>query len=180
MLSRWLPKRFHAPAGLLLGIILLSNCAPAALPVERDGGELPLETLWTGNQSRHAAAQSLALYVTDPAQLEDVARVTLDRAAASVVRALRLDWHREALVCLFMGSKSSGGYGLRLAAPAAAVSHGTAVVMIHWRQPTPGALVTQQLTSPCLIFKLPNSGYDRIDIRDRNGKVRFRLMPVAR
>jgi hypothetical protein len=34
-------------------------------------------------------------------------------------------------------------------------------------------MVTQALTSPCLLLKIPNAEFDRIEIKDQSGAIRL-------
>jgi hypothetical protein len=155
--------------------LCLCGCTAAA-PANQGVAKLPVETLWAANQSGYAAAQPQTLYVSDAERLNALARANPNRAATAMLGQRRVDWRREAVVWLYMGHKTSGGYGLRLASPEAIVSHGIAVITVHWREPSPGALVTQQLTSPCLVLKLPKGNYDKIEIKDEISRVRTRLV----
>lgn len=160
---------------LLWAVFLLCGCTAASMPAGRQAAQLPLETLWAGNQSRHTASRPEILYLTEPAQLNAKARSDLNRAALPIIERHRMDWRREAVVWLFMGGKTTGGYSLSLASPAAGVFNDTAIITVRWHEPARGAIVTQQLTSPCLIFKLPKGAYNKIEIRDQTGRVRFQL-----
>jgi hypothetical protein len=71
-----------------------------------------------------------------------------------------------------MGQKPTGGYGLELAEPHATLSDGEALIRLRWIEPAPGSIVTQILTSPCLIISLPKGAYEKITITDENGDVR--------
>ena len=154
-------------------MLTLYGCTAAA-PADPGIQKLPVETLWAANQSNHATSQPLALWVTDSDQLTALARSNPVRAAAAILGQRQVDWRREGVVWLYMGQKTSGGYALSLGAPQAHISHGTAVITVHWREPSPGAIVTQQLTSPCLVLKLPRGNYGEIAIQDESGRLRAR------
>jgi len=155
--------------------LCLCGCAAAA-PANQGVAKLPIETLWAANQSSYATARPQALYISDAKRLHALARANSNRATTAMLGQRRVDWGREAVVWLYMGSKTSGGYGLRLASPAALVSHGIAIITVQWHEPQPGALVTQQFTSPCLVLKLSKGDYDKIEIKDETGRVRTRVV----
>jgi hypothetical protein len=155
--------------------LCLCGCTAAA-PAHQRVAKLRVETLWAANQSSYATAQPQALYVSDADRLNTLTRANSNRAATAIFEQRRVDWRHEAVVWLYMGNKNSGGYGLRLASPEAVVSHGIAVIKVQWREPSPGALVTQQITSPCLVLKLPKGPYEKIEIQDETGRVRARLV----
>jgi hypothetical protein len=62
-----------------------------------------------------------------------------------------------------------------LAEPYATVNDGEALIRLRWIEPAPGAIITQILTSPCLIVSLPKGDYGRIVITDETGKVRKKV-----
>jgi hypothetical protein len=85
-----------------------------------------------------------------------------------------VDFSSEALVLVEMGRKTTGGYFLKLKSTKARVLDDTAQVELEWREPSPGAIVTQVLTSPCILIALPRNGsYSRVQILDQNGRVRL-------
>lgn len=69
---------------------------------------------------------------------------------------------------LSLGTKTSGGYGLDLKQSIAAVRDQTAWVDIKIREPEPGMMTTQALTSPCLIFRIDRAEYNRVAITDQD------------
>lgn len=174
-------RRLNIVGWLLSAVLSLCSCSSTTTPASRQESViLPVETLWAGNQSSHAGPQPQAVFISDAAQFNAMAQAESDWTTAAIVAPQRIDWRREAVVWLFMGSKPTGGYGLRLASPAASVSHGIAVITIQWRDPAPGAMLTQQLTSPFLVLKLQKGAYDRIEIKDLADGVRFRLAARGR
>jgi hypothetical protein len=86
-----------------------------------------------------------------------------------------VDFDTEHVVDIQMGQKPSGGYGIELAEPHATLNGGEALIRLRWVEPAPGAIVTQILTSPCLIVSLPKGDYRRIVITDETGKVREKV-----
>jgi hypothetical protein len=86
-----------------------------------------------------------------------------------------VDFDAEHVVDIQMGQKPTGGYGIELAEPHATLNDGEALIRLRWIEPAPGAIVTQILTSPCLIIALPKGAYGKIAITDENGKVREKV-----
>ncbi len=155
--------------------LFLCGCPAVAAPAGQDVEKLPVETLRATNLSNHAAPQPLALWVTDSSRLVALAEENQNRSVAVNIEQHRIDWHREGIVWIYMGQQRTGGYALSLAAAEAAVANGIAVIKVQWREPRPGAIVTQQLTSPCLVLKLPKTNYSAIEIQDQAGRVRTRV-----
>jgi hypothetical protein len=83
-----------------------------------------------------------------------------------------VDFDAEHVVTIQMGQKPTGGYGIELAEPDATLKDGEALIRLRWVEPPPGSIVTQILTSPCLIVSLPKGAYEKITITDENGSVR--------
>jgi hypothetical protein len=83
-----------------------------------------------------------------------------------------VDFDADHVVFIQMGQKPTGGYGIELAEPYATVNDGEALIRLRWIEPAPGSIVTQILTSPCLIISLPKGAYEKITITDENGDVR--------
>jgi len=155
--------------------LFLFGCMAAAAPAGQVVEKLPIETVWASNQSGHVTSRPVALWVTDSSRFNALARENPSRAAAVSIEKHRVDWLREGIVWLYMGRKTTGGYALSLAAAEATVSNGIAVIRVQWREPSPGAIVTQQLTSPCLVLKLPRNNYSAIEIQDQAGRMRTRV-----
>jgi hypothetical protein len=83
-----------------------------------------------------------------------------------------VDFDAEHVVSIQMGQKPTGGYGIELVEPYATLNDGEALIRLRWIEPAPGSIVTQILTSPCLIISLPKNAYEKITITDENGNVR--------
>ena len=84
-----------------------------------------------------------------------------------------VDWSEYGVLLVAMGQKNTGGYGLALDGAGAALSDGVLGITLQWREPQKGMMVTQVLTSPCILLKVPKSGFDRIEIKDQSGAIRL-------
>ncbi len=84
-----------------------------------------------------------------------------------------VDFPREGVLLLAMGSRPTAGYGLSLAERAATVRDGVLTVRVDWGEPPPGVLLAQVMTGPCLLVKVPAASFDRIRVVDRQGRVRL-------
>lgn len=70
-----------------------------------------------------------------------------------------------------IGDRPTGGHGL--AVSRAAVLRGELVILsATFVSPAPDRLVTQVLTSPCVLVRLPPGRYGAIEVQDQNGAVR--------
>ena len=83
----------------------------------------------------------------------------------------------EGALLIHMGTRPTGGYSIELAAPTAKVNKGIATIHINWIEPEPGSFVTQALTAPCLLLKIPKQGIEKIVIKDQHQHLRFVVRP---
>lgn len=84
-----------------------------------------------------------------------------------------VDFPREGVLLIAMGQRSSAGYGLALAEEIATVRDGVLTVRVDWREPPVGRRRAQVMTSPCLLLAVPDAGFTRIEVVDREGRVRL-------
>ncbi len=98
-------------------------------------------------------------------------RITSARLPAPPVPAV--DFPREGVLLLAMGSRSTAGYGLSLAEGTTTIRDGVLTVPVDWREPVPGALLAQVMTSPCLLVKAPAAPFKQIRVVDQQGRVRL-------
>lgn len=96
-------------------------------------------------------------------------------AGPQIMHRYRWNPSIEGLLWIHMGTQPTGGYRLVLASPTAELRCGVATILIRWQAPAPGSFVTQALTSPCLLLKVPKAGVEGVIIKDQNGKTRFRI-----
>lgn len=69
---------------------------------------------------------------------------------------------------LSLGTKNSGGYGVKLERSEAAIRDQTVWVHIDVQEPEPGMMTSQALTSPCLVFRVDRADYTRLAIAGRD------------
>lgn len=81
----------------------------------------------------------------------------------SLDSASSLDFQREHLLVVAMGRKNTGGYGLTLAD--AAMEGATLAVTARVRVPAPDSMVTQALTTPCVVLAVKADGWDKVVVR---------------
>ena len=75
-----------------------------------------------------------------------------------------LDFRRETVVAVFMGSRSTGGYGLDV--KDVRDEEGELYIDLVVTEPAPGAITTQALTSPWLLLRVQRGGYAAAWLRD--------------
>ena len=167
-LSAWMRHWLPAAAATLI----LWNCLAASPPAGPELRRLPVETIWAHNQCGCEAREPLVRWLTDRSQLAAAVAASGSPELRARVARHPVDWKRRGIVWICMGLKPSGGYALSLADSSVMISGRVAVITVHWRQPRPGSVVTQQLTSPCLLLSMAREGFHTIQIKDDAGRVR--------
>jgi hypothetical protein len=84
-----------------------------------------------------------------------------------------VDFTQYGVLLVAMGQKNTGGYAVDLASGDAKVGNGVLQVSVHWQEPRRGMMVTQALTSPCLLLKIPKAQFQNIEVKDQSGTVRL-------
>ncbi len=158
---------------LCVTVVLVAGCretasAPAAEPIA-----LPLTMVVAGHQCGGPSPAPSVQWIDGPDAL-NTAGSRNDEIEAFVSRS-PIDWSRYGLVWIRMGQKPTGGFGLRLASSEALAEHGAAIVKVQWLEPRKGDYVTQMITSPCMLLKLPRSGFKEIAVVDQSGRSRARV-----
>ncbi|WP_455211795.1 protease complex subunit PrcB family protein [Kaarinaea lacus] len=85
-----------------------------------------------------------------------------------------VDMSTHGVLLVAMGQKNTGGYAVDLADKEAVIDAGVLKLSAQWREPKPGMMLTQALTSPCLLLKIPKAEFQSIEIRDQNDVTRLR------
>jgi hypothetical protein len=82
-----------------------------------------------------------------------------------------VDFRTDAVLRIEMGMRPTTGYGFDPRALHAVVSAGTATVQVTTLSPGPGAIVSQMITSPCILVRMPRGDYRRVRVVDQQGQV---------
>jgi hypothetical protein len=139
-------------------------------PAPRD---VVFEVVGSGQQAV-GVDRPLYLLLRDAAELRSV----WNRAYANVMNpppVPTVDFARETMVGIFMGQKPTGGYGL--AVRGVTFEGGDLFVALDIQEPRPGAMVTQALTSPWMVLRIPRGGFSAVWFRH---PTEDRLIAVAR
>ena len=147
---------------MVAGYGLPAGCRPVA-------HRIPVSVIYSGVHCGAGQQAFQAAWVGHPE------RVAQHRAVPQSIGPIRWDPEKEGVLWLEMGVKPTGGYALELDDPEATVSGGVAVVSVRWRAPAPDMFVTQALTSPCLVLKLPKADLEAIHIQDQDGALRAKV-----
>lgn len=124
--------------------------------------DLTWEVLARGNQAVGFSGSDYQL-VTDGTQLLSL----WSRAHGSqltVPQVPRVDFQRETLVAIFVGTRSTGGYSVNV--NQVTEENGELYLDVTFGSPAPGAITTQALTSPWIMVRVLRSGYEVAWLRD--------------
>lgn len=163
-------------AAVVLGLLLVPACSSPP------GVTVLLESAQCGRQLTAAALD----WLTAPQQLE--ARILyinkhktgggklIGGPFDSSPEALPVvDFARSAVLLVEMGQRPTGGYRLGLIENSFAVRDGIALLSVDWQEPGADAMVTQVVTSPCLLLSVPRAAYREILVVDQHEQPRARL-----
>ena len=151
-------------ATLALGV----GCAQ---PEAGTDAALPVQALYSDSQCVGLERTTVVWIADAEAWRSWHGRITSARLPAPSPPAV--DFSREGVLVLAMGSRSTAGYGLSLAEKSAVVREGVLTVRVDWSEPPPGALLAQVMTSPCLLMKVPTAPFDQIRVVDQQGRMRL-------
>ncbi|MFZ1326295.1 MAG: protease complex subunit PrcB family protein [Candidatus Contendobacter sp.] len=82
-----------------------------------------------------------------------------------------VDFSTAGVILIAMGQQATVGYSLSLADDTADVRDGVLTVRVDWREPAFDSRQAQMLTNPCLLLKLPDAAFTRIEVLDPAGRV---------
>lgn len=164
-----MPRLFQIMA--LLALLLTAGCpAPRVAETAREQ-TVAVAGVMAGSVCGETAGPGLVWMESR----DDLSRALNQGRPVDPQTLARIDFSRFAVLGIFMGSRPTGGFRLALANNKAQVQDNTASVRVDWIEPPPGAMVTQMLTSPCLLVRIPRGDYRRIEVQDQHGTVRCRI-----
>jgi len=157
-------KRVPGPGalGVLLAGLLTAGCAVSQT------------TTPSGAPLARQITQSAHCGLTAPGKLHLKSRTDVDRLAglpeASLVLApvRDINFDREHVVIVALGRKPTGGYSVTLSG--SRIVRGQLELEMDIREPAPGTMVTQALTTPCAVMAVTATGWDGIQITHPENK----------
>jgi len=135
----------------------------------------PLDVLHGMAQCDPAVESATAQWLDDPQSLQS-AYQRINRHRMGAPDTPTVDFETSGIVLIEMGQQTTGGYGLELLKPEMVIDGTVATIEVNWQTPAPGAIVTQALTSPCLMLVVPRGDYRTLLIVDQDGLTRFEIM----
>jgi hypothetical protein len=160
------------PVKLLFLCCGLWACIPSPAIFSAESPRIPVRILYQDDLCGGNRPTPSVTLVADSDQLKRILIESKGRMLGQSLPSPAVDFDAEHVVTIQMGQKPTGGYGIELAEPDATLRDGEALIRLRWIEPAPGSIVTQILTSPCLIVSLPKGAYEKITITDENGSVR--------
>lgn len=155
------------------------NLASCVQHQSRDSLSMPMpQSAEVIYQSQHCNVEEpQALWINSQIQLQSLfAELRKNIISKQAAQPPVIDFSQYAGLLVAMGRKNTGGYGLELIDNKAGVSDDVLQLAVQWREPAPGMIVTQALTSPCLLLKVPLGEYHHVEIKDQSGVIRLRTM----
>lgn len=129
----------------------------------------------TGLHGNQKTPECGAIWITDAQSLALHFREIESNVLGSNGKPPTLDFTREGVLLVNMGSKTTAGYQLTMASNSVIVHKGLAELSLAWIEPEPGTITAQILTSPYLMLRLPSAGIKRIRVLDQNLKTRIEI-----
>ena len=165
-MNRWFAMR--RSRRMLAALALLSGCAQTGAGEE---ATLPVDALYGGSQCGDLERPT-TVWIASAAEWRSWhGRIVSPQM--SLPSPPMVDFSREGVLLVAMGTRPSAGYGLSLAGASATVRDGVLSVRVDWREPPPGYRQAQVVTSPCLVLKVPVVPFARITVLDSEGRVRL-------
>lgn len=155
---------------LALALAMLAGCAQPGDP-EAGNATVPITSLASQGQCGGQNRPAVRWIASSGEWRELHARVNSQWMNPPPSPAV--DFPREGVLLIAMGQRSTAGYGLALADDTATVRDGVLTVRVNWRESSPGHRQAQVMTYPCLLVKLPDAGFNRIQVVDQEGRLRL-------
>ncbi len=165
-------SRSFAISFICLLWIGLFGCTHAETP--QDFKSIDIQVMHERTHCGNTAAMSTALWIADRARLTRV----FDRMDRRQIGGSAPEWTENfdfknyGILFVHMGRQPTGGYALEYVPGHAHISGKTATVVLKWMTPDPAAMVTQVITSPCMMLKMPKTNFKRIEIIDQHGRLK--------
>jgi hypothetical protein len=156
---------------VLPALVLLSGCAGAygkASVVIKVDAETIFSSTFGGPDKN-----SMAFWINDEKDLIfNINRISKPKIGGSIVSVPAVNFEKEGILLACMGQKPTGGYRIELASKQVDVKEQTATVTVNWIEPARDAILTQMITSPCIMIKMTRGSYTTVRVVDQNGVIR--------
>jgi hypothetical protein len=164
-------KYYHMMVGVFF-ILIASGCA-GSTGKAFTGEKFDAKAIFSNIVCEGLDRQSGATWIENETEfISIINKIKGQRIGGSTMPIPTIDFKHEGVLLIQMGRKSTGGYRIELALDNFYIRDNTAFVTIRWIEPEKDAVLTQVITSPCIMVKLAKGGYTRIEVADQNGIVR--------
>lgn len=158
-------------AGLPLVFTLVGCASSGAVTDEPNGPPMTRQVI----QSAHCGLTGPGLaFVQTSEGLQKLLELPAQNMAVQQLR--QVDLEKEHLLFVTLGEKPTGGYSVSLASASVESTENTLRLSMAVRSPAPGTMVTQVITSPCVVVAVPANNWPEIrvsGVRDRDLVVKF-------
>ncbi|WP_144775662.1 protease complex subunit PrcB family protein [Marinobacter maritimus] len=138
---------------LLVGCVWLVGCASSE-PVKKESSA-PMARQVT--QSAHCGLTGPGLaYVHTSERLQELLELPAQNMAIQQLR--QVDLAKEHLLFVTLGEKPTGGHSVSLGSAESEQSGNILRLSMAVRAPVPGTMVSQVITSPCVVIAVPATG----------------------
>lgn len=136
---------------------------PSSNPVRPQGYQVNVQRLASGNNA--AVGTPTVKVARTGSEVAELYRLAYGRQSG--MPALPRLESGESLIGLFVGQRSTGGYGIQVAS--SALQGNTLVLSVNLTSPGPGTITTQALTSPWIIVKA-GGAFEGVSVVDTQGR----------
>lgn len=137
---------------------------------------LQAAVIYKSGQCNRFANEPAASWIKNDEELFIVyTRLRRDILGTGTAELPQVDFTKERLLLVDMGQKPTAGYSLETTSQIINVIDGTADLELKWSEPEPGSILTQVITSPCIMIKLPVDAYSLIRILDEDSNIMTEL-----
>lgn len=167
--------RLRLPMAPLFAAVVCAACAPSSLTMEAASG-VSVEILYRGNDCGRQASDPHLTWIADQPRLSQFQQqMGRDYLPPQVITFPVVDFSREGVLVIEMGRRPSAGYGVDLASSPGKFRNATLWLSLFWREPAPGSMQAQVLTSPCVIVRIPKGTFRSIQLVDQAGLPRGKV-----
>ena len=149
-------------AVLLLGLMGCSGISSQT----STNATIPLAVLLEADQCQTKGIVASANWVGEVDHLDPT---LVQQIKAQHPDAIPWDSDTQGVLVIHMGRQPTGGYRLSLAVPTLTVQRGVGVVKVTRHRPAIGDIVSQVISSPCLVLQFPFKSLKTVRVQDQEG-----------
>ena len=127
---------------------------------------IPIVVLLEADQCQAQGIVATAKWVRDVDHLDPILS---HKIKVEHPDAIPWDSDTQGVLVIHMGRQPTGGYRLSLSVPTLAVQRGVGVVKVTRHRPAIGDIVSQVISSPCLVLQFPFKSLKTVRVQDQEG-----------